>query len=72
MIDYITGDGANLSGILYEVYGFVNAELLRDTLELNPHLTELDLVYPSNTEIKLQDPDDVIQETETQLEKLWD
>ena len=69
MIEYVTVDGENLSGVLYKVYGFVDAKLLRDTLQQNPSLLELPFIYSAGTRILLEES--VSRDEGASLERLW-
>lgn len=68
-IEVSTLDREHLSEFLYRVLGFVNSQLLTDTLKLNPHLTDLPPRYPENTKIIV--PINIEPSTETQVQTLW-
>ena len=68
-LQILTRDREHLSGVLYRTFGFVTAELLHDTLELNPHLTELPYLYPAHTLITL--PADPQDSNELSVQTLW-
>ena len=68
-IEVSTRDGEHLSSILYRVLGFVNAKILRDTLQRNPHLAEQPPLYPAQIVIQIAITAEQTQEIPAQT--LW-
>ena len=68
-VEISTRDREHLSGVLFRVLGFVNAEVFADTLKRNPHLAELPLLYPANTKITIAL--NVEPSNEQEVETLW-
>lgn len=69
MRTYLTNDGENLSTIIFNYYGKINAVLLRDVLDANQNLADTPTVFPPNTEIHLPD---IAEDTEIPVATLWD
>ena len=68
-VEITTRDREHLSSVLFRVLGFVNAEVFADTLERNPHLAELPLLYPENTKITIAL--NIEPSNEQQVQTLW-
>lgn len=68
-ITVTTIDGETLSGVLYRTRGFVNSEILADTLKRNPHLVYLPLKYPAETEIIISTA--IQEEKQEAVQTLW-
>ena len=68
-IEVTTLDREHLSEFLYRILGFVNSQLLTDTLKRNPHLTDLPTRYPENTKIVV--PINIEPSPEAQVQTLW-
>lgn len=68
-VEISTIDGEHLSGVIYRTLGFVNADVLTDTLNRNPHLLTLPLRYPANTKIRIYT--EAEKQTELQVKTLW-
>lgn len=69
MRTYFTNAGENLSSIIFNYYGKINAVLLRDVLDANQNLADIPTVFPPNTKILLPDID---EDTEIPVATLWD
>ena len=69
MRTYYTNHGENLSSIIFDYYGKINAVLLRDVLDANQNLADIPTVFPPNTEIVLPDID---EDSEVPVPTLWD
>lgn len=69
MREYFTTAGENLSSIIFEYYGKINAVFLRDVLEANQNLADIPTVFPPNTKIILPDID---EDTDIPVATLWD
>lgn len=52
-VEVTTFEREHLSGVIYRTLGFVTAGILTDTLNRNPHLLDLPLLYPANTKIRI-------------------
>ena len=68
-VEVTTRDREHLSGVIYRTLGFVNNEVLVQTLNQNPHLAEMPPLYPANTKIVINI--DVEQSNEQEVLTLW-
>lgn len=68
-IEVITIEREHLSAVLYRALGFVNGELLKDTLDRNPHIVDLPLVYPENIKIRVRT--DLSESKVSEVQTLW-
>lgn len=69
LIEVKTRDREHLSAVLFRTLGTVTPEILTDTIQRNPHLTELPALYPENVTIVIKR--DIETNTEAQVQTLW-